>query len=49
MKRIKVSIPIILLICSLLNYATRKWTTKEILEQVKNTIREIRGEKNAEC
>lgn len=30
---------------SLLNYATRKWTTKEILEQVKNTIREIRGDK----
>ena len=24
----------------------KRWTTKEILEQVKNTIREIRGEKN---
>ena len=34
---------------SICNYATRKWTTKEILEQVKNTIEEIRGEKNAEC
>lgn len=37
---------------SIRNYVTRKWTTKEILEQVKNTIREIRGErgeKNAEC
>ena len=34
---------------SIRKYATRKWATKEILEQVKNTIREIRGEKNAEC